>query len=110
MRDTTWDEIERPYDGCGKCLLGVRRLPRMKAATSSGLVSRIGATSSSMSAENRARYFVPGAFVWWSRSGHSRPPPAPRRSPRPRRPPGPGRVGPRRSTPSRPNAGQGWRC
>jgi DNA invertase Pin-like site-specific DNA recombinase len=27
--------IERPYDGCGKCLLGVRRLSRMKAATSS---------------------------------------------------------------------------
>lgn len=27
--------IERPYDGCGKCLLGVRRLSRMKLATSS---------------------------------------------------------------------------
>lgn len=27
--------VERPYDGCGKCLLGVRRLSRMKAATSS---------------------------------------------------------------------------
>ncbi|MER7985422.1 recombinase family protein [Streptomyces noursei] len=27
--------IERPYDGCGKCLLGVRRLSRVKAATSS---------------------------------------------------------------------------
>ncbi|WP_326616882.1 integrase [Streptomyces decoyicus] len=27
--------IERPYDGCGKCLLGVRRLSRMKPATSS---------------------------------------------------------------------------
>ncbi|MCX4510538.1 recombinase family protein [Streptomyces sp. NBC_01619] len=29
------DEIERPYDGCGKCLLGVRRLSRVKAATTS---------------------------------------------------------------------------
>lgn len=27
--------IERPYDGCGTCLLGVRRLSRMKLATSS---------------------------------------------------------------------------
>ncbi|MFD9813528.1 recombinase family protein [Streptomyces sp. NPDC059080] len=27
--------IERPYDGCGKCLLGVRRLSRVKASTSS---------------------------------------------------------------------------
>ncbi|MFF2330977.1 MULTISPECIES: recombinase family protein [unclassified Streptomyces] len=27
--------IERPYDGCGKCLLGVRRLSRVKLATSS---------------------------------------------------------------------------
>ncbi|MFF3257721.1 recombinase family protein [Streptomyces sp. NPDC002932] len=27
--------IERPYDGCGRCLLGVRRLSRMKLATSS---------------------------------------------------------------------------
>ncbi|WP_432143794.1 recombinase family protein [Streptomyces sp. bgisy084] len=27
--------IERPYDGCGKCLLGVRRLSRMKLAKSS---------------------------------------------------------------------------
>ncbi|MGP4112689.1 recombinase family protein [Streptomyces sp. 4N509B] len=27
------DEIERPYDGCGKCLLGVRRLSRVKAGT-----------------------------------------------------------------------------
>nr|WSX24150.1 recombinase family protein [Streptomyces tubercidicus] len=27
--------IERPCDGCGKCLLGVRRLSRMKLATSS---------------------------------------------------------------------------
>lgn len=27
--------IERPYDGCGKCLVGVRRLSRMKLATSS---------------------------------------------------------------------------
>jgi DNA invertase Pin-like site-specific DNA recombinase len=35
MRDTTMDEIERPYDGCGKCLLGVRRLSRVKAATTS---------------------------------------------------------------------------
>ena len=35
MRDATQEEIERPYDGCGKCLLGVRRLSRMKAATSS---------------------------------------------------------------------------
>ncbi|MDQ8707126.1 hypothetical protein RCO28_32340 [Streptomyces sp. LHD-70] len=26
--------IERPYDGYGKCLLGVRRLSRVKAATS----------------------------------------------------------------------------
>ncbi|MFH8621054.1 hypothetical protein ACH4A8_03970 [Streptomyces vietnamensis] len=29
------DEVERPYDGCGKCLLGVRRLSRVKAATTS---------------------------------------------------------------------------
>lgn len=35
MRDTTMDEIERPYDGCGKYLLGVRRLSRVKAATTS---------------------------------------------------------------------------
>ncbi|WP_432251005.1 recombinase family protein [Streptomyces sanyensis] len=28
-------EIERPYDGCGKRLLGVRRLSRVKAATTS---------------------------------------------------------------------------
>ncbi|MFB7327420.1 recombinase family protein [Streptomyces sp. NPDC056190] len=27
--------IEHPYDGCGKCLLGVRRLSRVKLATSS---------------------------------------------------------------------------
>ncbi|MER5491559.1 recombinase family protein [Streptomyces sp. NPDC002490] len=27
--------IERPYDGCGTCLLGVRRLSRMKLATTS---------------------------------------------------------------------------
>lgn len=27
--------LERPYYGCGKCLLGVRRLSRMKLATSS---------------------------------------------------------------------------
>lgn len=35
MPTTRWDEIEHPYDGCGKFLLGVRRLSRMKAATSS---------------------------------------------------------------------------
>ncbi|MFJ4791184.1 recombinase family protein [Streptomyces sp. NPDC088794] len=35
MSTTRWDKIERSYDGCGKCLLGVRRLSRMKAATSS---------------------------------------------------------------------------
>ncbi|MGW8763735.1 hypothetical protein ACWGN5_14655 [Streptomyces sp. NPDC055815] len=35
MGGTTMDEIERPYDGCGKCLLGVRRLSRVKAATTS---------------------------------------------------------------------------
>jgi DNA invertase Pin-like site-specific DNA recombinase len=35
MLDSALDEVERPYDGCGKCLLGVRRLSRMKAATSS---------------------------------------------------------------------------
>ncbi|WP_371551864.1 hypothetical protein OG266_40100 [Streptomyces sp. NBC_00554] len=35
MPTTRWDKIERSYDGCGKCLLGVRRLSRMKAATSS---------------------------------------------------------------------------
>ncbi|MCX5535106.1 recombinase family protein [Streptomyces sp. NBC_00006] len=35
MHDTNLDAVERPYDGCGKCLLGVRRLSRMKAATSS---------------------------------------------------------------------------
>ncbi|MDJ1136292.1 recombinase family protein [Streptomyces iconiensis] len=29
------DAIERPWDGCGKCLVGVRRLSRMKAATTS---------------------------------------------------------------------------
>ncbi|MFF0557891.1 recombinase family protein [Streptomyces sp. NPDC004266] len=29
------NEAERPYDGCGKCLLGVRRLSRVKAATTS---------------------------------------------------------------------------
>lgn len=27
--------IERPYDGCGRCLVGVRRLSQMSAATSS---------------------------------------------------------------------------
>lgn len=27
--------MERPWDGCGKCLLGVRRLSRVKPATSS---------------------------------------------------------------------------
>lgn len=31
----TMDEVERPYDGCGTCLLGVRRLSRVKAATTS---------------------------------------------------------------------------
>ncbi|MEW1654783.1 recombinase family protein [Streptomyces sp. NPDC093707] len=35
MRGTDQMLIERPYDGCGKCLLGVRRLSRVKAATSS---------------------------------------------------------------------------
>lgn len=35
MRRTDLDVIERPYDGCGKCLLGVRRLSRMKLPTSS---------------------------------------------------------------------------
>ncbi|MGW7556222.1 recombinase family protein, partial [Streptomyces rimosus] len=29
------DVIERPYDGCGKCLVGVRRLSQMSAATTS---------------------------------------------------------------------------
>lgn len=27
--------LDRLYDGCGKCLLGVRRLSRMKLVTSS---------------------------------------------------------------------------
>jgi hypothetical protein len=35
LRGTDLEVIERPYDGCGKCLLGVRRLSRMKLATSS---------------------------------------------------------------------------
>ncbi|MFE6668034.1 recombinase family protein [Streptomyces sp. NPDC057697] len=35
MRGTDLNAIERPYDGCGKCLLGVRRLSRVKLATSS---------------------------------------------------------------------------
>ncbi|MFC8228519.1 recombinase family protein [Streptomyces sp. NPDC057287] len=35
MHGTTPHAIERPYDGCGKCLLGVRRLSRVKLATSS---------------------------------------------------------------------------
>ncbi|WP_210571244.1 integrase [Streptomyces sp. GESEQ-4] len=35
MPHATWDETEQPYDGCGKCLLGVRRLSRVKAATTS---------------------------------------------------------------------------
>jgi len=35
MRGTDLNMIERPDDGCGKRLLGVRRLPRMKLATSS---------------------------------------------------------------------------
>lgn len=35
MRGTDLNTIERPYDGCGKCLLGVRRLSRVKPATSS---------------------------------------------------------------------------
>ncbi|MGW5425526.1 integrase [Streptomyces sp. NPDC003943] len=35
MRGTAMDEIERPYDCCGKRLLGVRRLSRGKAATTS---------------------------------------------------------------------------
>ncbi|WP_225803180.1 hypothetical protein [Streptomyces sp. NK15101] len=29
------NEVERPYDGCGSRLLGVRRLSRVKAATTS---------------------------------------------------------------------------
>jgi hypothetical protein len=35
LRGTDPNMIERPCDGCGKCLLGVRRLSRMKLATSS---------------------------------------------------------------------------
>ncbi|WP_340642293.1 recombinase family protein [Streptomyces albidoflavus] len=35
MRGTDLNAVERPYDGCGKCLLGVRRLSRVKLATSS---------------------------------------------------------------------------
>lgn len=33
MGGTDMNEIERPYDGCGKCLLGIRRLSRMKGTT-----------------------------------------------------------------------------
>lgn len=33
MSSTELDAIERPYDGCGRCLLGIRRLSRMKATT-----------------------------------------------------------------------------
>lgn len=33
MPDITWDEGGQPYDGCGKCLLGVRRLSRVMAGT-----------------------------------------------------------------------------
>lgn len=33
MSSTEQDAIERPYDGCGKCLLGVRRLSRMNGTT-----------------------------------------------------------------------------
>ncbi|GAA3857824.1 recombinase family protein [Streptomyces sedi] len=35
MRGVDLETVERPFDGCGKCLLGVRRLSRMKAATTS---------------------------------------------------------------------------
>lgn len=35
MDGTDLSVIERPYDGCGKCLFGVRRLSRVKTATSS---------------------------------------------------------------------------
>ncbi|MFD5342356.1 recombinase family protein [Streptomyces anulatus] len=35
MHGTDPHASERPYDGCGKCLLGVRRLSRVKLATSS---------------------------------------------------------------------------
>ncbi|WP_340642837.1 recombinase family protein [Streptomyces albidoflavus] len=35
MRGTDLNAVERPYDGRGKCLLGVRRLSRVKLATSS---------------------------------------------------------------------------
>ena len=35
MRGTDLSVIERPCDGHGKCLLGVRRLSRVKLATSS---------------------------------------------------------------------------
>ena len=33
MDGTGMSEIERAYDGCGKCLLGIRRLSRMKGTT-----------------------------------------------------------------------------
>lgn len=35
MHGTDPAVVERPYDGCGRCLLGVRRLSRVKPATSS---------------------------------------------------------------------------
>ncbi|GFE12750.1 hypothetical protein Sgleb_07970 [Streptomyces glebosus] len=35
LRGTDLDMSERSYNRCGKCLLGVRRLSRMKLATSS---------------------------------------------------------------------------
>ncbi|MGK4904052.1 integrase [Streptomyces albus] len=35
MRGVNMDVAERPWDGCGKCLVGVWRLFRMKAATTS---------------------------------------------------------------------------
>ncbi|MDT0347338.1 recombinase family protein [Streptomyces litchfieldiae] len=35
MRGTDLEMLERSFDGCGKCLLGVRRLSRMKEATAS---------------------------------------------------------------------------
>jgi DNA invertase Pin-like site-specific DNA recombinase len=33
MGGTDMEQIERPYDGCGKCLLVIRRLSRMKGTT-----------------------------------------------------------------------------
>lgn len=35
MRGPDLNAVERPYDGCGKCLLGVRRSSRVQLATSS---------------------------------------------------------------------------